>query len=74
MAEEAAGRRGRWALCCDCGHEATGHDPAEAAANAQAHALEVHGLVIPIELLLSGQIFAHVSAITGQTMGRGRQR
>jgi hypothetical protein len=52
MAERAAGRRRRWAVCCDCGHEATGHDPAEAAANAQAHALEVHGLVIPVELLL----------------------
>jgi hypothetical protein len=53
MAEEAAGRSRRWALCCDCGHEAMGQDPAEAAANAQAHALEAHGLVIPAGLLLS---------------------
>jgi hypothetical protein len=52
MGEEATGRRRRWALCCDCGHEATGHDPVEAAANAQAHALDVHGLVIPAGLLL----------------------
>jgi hypothetical protein len=52
MSETANGARRRWALCCDCGHEATGDDPAETAANAQAHALEVHGLVIPAELLL----------------------